>query len=267
MIDGKLLRAHEAPPVDLTPGRGGNNLLLVADHAGRAIPEALGDLGLPEAERCRHIGWDIGIAGLSAVVAERLGATLVRQRYSRLVIDCNRAPGAANAIVEVSDGTTIPGNVGLDAAAHAARVAAIHAPYHAAIEAEVDRLTAGGERPPASVADAERRRRPLVVALHSFTPVMQGFVRPWRAGVLHLRNSPASHRLLALLRAEPDLDPVGDNEPYAMDSIDYTVPRHAIARGLDYLEIEIRQDLIADPTGERTWGERVAGWIARVVEG
>ncbi|GBR53378.1 N-formylglutamate amidohydrolase [Neokomagataea thailandica NBRC 106555] len=115
-------------------------------------------------------------------------------------------------------------------------------PYHAVITAELDART---ERPTA------------LIALHSFTPVMQGVRRPWHAGVLFNRDSRLSHIVAGLLRAEGLC--VGENEPYVLtDTSDYTVPLHAEARGLPYLEIEIRQDLIADEGGQIEWAERLA---------
>ena len=237
-----VLAADEPGPVMVREGSPDCPFVLVADHAGNAIPRALGYLGLGEVDRARHIAWDIGIAGVAEALAERLGAPLVRQRYSRLAIDCNRDPARGDAIPEISDGSAIPGNVALDVGARAERIAAIHAPYHAAVAAAL----AGRERPP------------VLVALHSFTPAMNGFARPWHAGVLHDRGDTRfSAKLLAELRARVDA-PVGDNEPYAMDGIDFTVPHHCYAAGLAYAEIEIRQDLIADPAGQERWAELLA---------
>ena len=60
-----------------------------------------------------------------------------------------------------------------------------------------------------------------------------------------------------LLRAEGDLV-VGDNAPYAVSDItDYGVPVHAERRGLPHVEIEIRQDLIANEVGQAAWAERL----------
>jgi predicted N-formylglutamate amidohydrolase len=234
------LLADDAPhPAIVRAGSPDCPFVLVADHAGNAIPPGLGDLGLGEADLTRHIAWDIGIAGVADALAERLSAPLVRQRYSRLAIDCNRDPARADAIPEVSDGSAIPGNRGLDDTARAARVAAIHAPYHGAIAAAL----AGQGRPP------------ILVALHSFTPTMNGFARPWHTGVLHdLGDTRFSLAVLAGLRARVDA-PVGDNEPYAMDGIDFTVPQHCYAAGRPYAEIEIRQDLIADAAGQARWAD------------
>jgi predicted N-formylglutamate amidohydrolase len=200
------------------------------------IPRALGDLGVSADNLERHIAWDIGIAGLGGYLAEALGACFVRQRYSRLVIDCNRDPERADAIPARSDGVAIPGNAGPTPADRAERVAAIAAPYHAAIAAELS-------------ARAVRGLDTVLVSLHSFTPTMDGFVRPWRFGVLHAEDSPYSRRVLARLQAEFGGE-VGDNLPYRMDEVDFTVPFHARPRGLDYLELEIRQDIIADAAGQ-----------------
>jgi predicted N-formylglutamate amidohydrolase len=166
------------------------------------------------------------------------------QRFSRLVIDCNRAPHAPDAIVEHADGMDILGNRDLSAQAVQARIDEIHTPYHAAIEAAVDARLA--EDAPFAL-----------VFVHSFTPRMRGFERPWRVGVLHHGASPLSNAVLTALQ-DSDMGPIGDNEPYRMDQTDYSAPRHAIARGIDYLELEIRQDLIAEPEGQAAMADALA---------
>jgi predicted N-formylglutamate amidohydrolase len=241
---GDVLGAGDPPPVTPHNISGTSRFLLIGDHAGCAIPAPLGDLGLPESERLRHIGWDIGIAGLGRALSRRLDAAFVAQHYSRLVIDCNRDPGSVGAMPEVSDGTTIPANSALSAAERAARIAAIHAPYHQAIAAVLDARAAAGQAT-------------IFVALHSFTPVFGGVARPWQAGVLHGGGDTRfSHAVLARLAAEGDLT-VGDNEPYSMDGTDHTVPRHCFPRGLPYLELEVRQDLLASPAQQDDWAKRL----------
>jgi predicted N-formylglutamate amidohydrolase len=241
----KVLATDDPPPVTSLNIAGTSPFLLLGDHAGCAIPAPLGDLGVPEAERLRHIGWDIGVAGLGRALSGRLDAVFVAQHYSRLAIDCNRDPGSAGAVPEISDGTAIPGNAALSPADRAARVAAIHAPYHRAIAEMLD-------------ARAEAAQPTILIALHSFTPVFGGVSRPWHAGVLHgAGNAHFSHAVLARLREEGDLI-VGDNEPYRMDETDHTVPRHCFPRDLPYLELELRQDLIATPAQQQDWAARLA---------
>lgn len=203
------------------------------------------DLGLPPADLARHIAWDIGVAGLGRHLSRALGATFISQRYSRLVIDCNRDPDRADAIPEVSDGSTVPGNSNLTPAERAARVAAIHDPYQQRIAREI--------------AARDARGLPTtLVSLHSFTPVMDGIARPWRFGVLHQDDSPFSRAVLARLRLEPDIAPVGDNEPYRMDEVDHTVPRHIRPGRIDYVELETRQDLLESESGQAAVAQRLA---------
>ena len=248
--DDALLAASDAAPVVARVFGAGSPFLLVCDHAGRAVPARLQRLGLADAVFDMHVAWDIGALGFAEQLAVRLGSTLISQAYSRLVIDCNRAPDHPGAIPPVSDGVAIPGNAFLDAAQRSARIAEIHAPYHARIAAEVEARIAAGEPP-------------LLICAHSFTPVMRGEVRPWHVGVLHGGASPASETLLELLRAEGDLV-VGDNQPYAMDGTDYTAPTHAWARGLDVVELEIRQDLLAEAEGQARFADLFARLLPRL---
>jgi predicted N-formylglutamate amidohydrolase len=244
----KTLLGPEDPPADivLNPGAA-SPFFLVGDHAGRVIPASLGDMGLPPGALDRHIAWDIGVAGLGERLSQSLDATFVRQTYSRLVIDCNRRPGAVDSIPAVSDRVAIPANHDLSEGQRARRRAEVFQPYH-------DRIS--------SLLEARREagQATLFVALHSFTPVLQGTRRPWRYGVLHRGDSALSRHVLAGLKRELG-DEAGDNQPYALDGRDATVPLHADPRGLDYLELEVRQDLLADDEGRQA----AAALIARLL--
>jgi predicted N-formylglutamate amidohydrolase len=246
-----LLGSEDVPPVHEDNAAGRSPFLLTCDHYGRRIPLALRDLGLPASELTRHIAWDPGIAGVADVLSKDLGAHLIAQRYSRLVIDCNRPPDAASSIPRISEATVIPGNEGLARGAAGARRKAIFDPYHRRIAEVIDRRL--------------RDSIPTVlVSLHSFTPVYAGIARPWHIGTLYHRDTRLPPLLLNLLRAEADLV-VGDNEPYAVsDETDYTIPVHGEARGLMNTGIEIRQDLIADPGGQRQWADRLARIFAGI---
>lgn len=246
-----LLAPDEAPPVIERHGDGASPFFFTCDHYGRAIPRALDKLGLPDSELQRHIAWDIGIAGVAERLADALGAHLVAQRYSRLVIDCNRPFHSAGLVPLISEATHIPGNDGLTTDAIAARRAEIFAPYHARIAQALD-------------ARARAGRATLLVALHSFTPVYAGIARPWHVGTLYHRDRDLAPHLLLGLRAEGDLV-VGDNQPYAVsDDTDYTIPVHGEARALPNTGIEIRQDLIADEAGQQAWAERLARILTEI---
>ncbi|MDP3067065.1 MAG: N-formylglutamate amidohydrolase [Methylocystis sp.] len=241
----RLLAADDPATITVHNENGLSPLLIVVDHAGNALPRALGRLGVPESELARHIAWDIGIAAVSRFVADALDATLVQQNYSRLVIDCNRAPGSETSIPDISEFTQIPGNVGLSEGQKDARLREIFQPYHDRIKAELDRRWREG-RPAA------------LIAMHSFTPVYMGAARPWHAGVLYNRDARFADLLIASLRREDGLV-VGDNEPYSVtDETDYTIPVHGERRGLLHVEVEIRQDLIAGDSGQRAWGALLA---------
>jgi predicted N-formylglutamate amidohydrolase len=241
----ELIGDGSIPPVHQSNAHGRSPFLLTCDHYGRLIPPVLGDLGLPESELTRHIAWDIGIAGVAERLASDLDAHLIAQRYSRLVIDCNRPFVVESSIPVLSEATKIPGNEGLSTADRQARRREIFDPYHQCIDAVISQRL--------------REQRPTVlVALHSFTPVYAGIARPWHFGALYQRDRTLPPLLIKALRAEPDLV-VGDNEPYAVsEQTDYTIPVHGEARGLINTGIEIRQDLIADPSGQQQWAERLA---------
>jgi predicted N-formylglutamate amidohydrolase len=246
-----LLESQDVPPVLEDNAAGRSPFLLTCDHYGRRIPRRLGDLGLPAAELERHIAWDIGIAGVADALSKHLGAHLIAQRYSRLVIDCNRPPDAPSSIPRISEATVISGNEGLARDAIEARRRWIFDPYHRRIREVID----------ARLRDSVPT---VLVSLHSFTPVYAGIARPWHIGTLYHRDTKLPPLLLKLLRAEADLV-VGDNEPYAVsDETDYTIPVHGEARGLMNTGIEIRQDLIADQAGQREWADRLANVFGEI---
>jgi predicted N-formylglutamate amidohydrolase len=240
-----LLTADDPPPFETFAEHGGGPFVLTCDHAGHVLPRRVASLGVSAAELTRHIAWDIGAAGLARALSARLDAFLILQTYSRLLIDVNRPPGAPDSIVALSERTHIPGNVDLSAEAAAQRCREVFEPYHDRIASEVDRRVAAG-------------MPTILVALHSFTPRFKDVDREWHAGVLYGRDDRVARIVLQHLRADGQLV-VGDNQPYAVsDDTDYTVVTHAERRGLPYVELEIRQDLLADAAGQRAWAERIA---------
>jgi predicted N-formylglutamate amidohydrolase len=245
MTSLSLIAVTEPPPVERCHAQGAAPVVLTCDHASRAVPRALDNLGLDAAALARHIGWDIGAAAVTRLLAPLLDAPALLGGYSRLVIDCNRDPADPSSIPAVSDGTPIPGNAALTPEARLARRAAIFDPYHAAITSRID---------------AWRRRgiAPALLSIHSFTPAMAGKQRPWHVGVLWDQDGRIALPLLDGLRAEPGLI-VGDNEPYsAREPVGYTQRHHAFGTGLPHVAIELRQDLVGDESGAAAWAERLA---------
>jgi len=244
-----LIAPDEPSPVTVERPQGRSSFVILVDHASARIPRRLGDLGVPPAELRRHIAWDIGALAVARLVAEALEATLVAQNYSRLVIDCNRDPKVPTSIPTLSELTEIPGNRDLSDVQRLARRRSIFDPYHDTISALLAQRIAAG-------------RRTIVIAQHSMTDVFKGTRREMHAAVLYNRDPRFARLVLDRLRRDPRLI-VGDNQPYFVsDETDYTIPRHGERNGLPHVEIEIRQDLLADEAGHREWATR----IARVLE-
>jgi predicted N-formylglutamate amidohydrolase len=249
-----LLLGDTDPAPVVVEGEGRSSpFFLICEHAGNRIPAALGDLGLSPEDRQRHIAWDPGAEPMARAAAETLDATLVIQPYSRLVIDCNRPPRSGESIWTVSESTVIPGNEGLTHEQAMARVEEVFEPFHRRIAELLDARDKAG-------------RETIVVTIHSFTPVYNGFVRPWHAGAQYNRNPEFSHLVNAAL-AEDEALCVGDNQPYPVnDDTHYTIPFHGEKRGVPHCMIEVRQDLLATAADQAAWGRRLAEILARARE-
>jgi predicted N-formylglutamate amidohydrolase len=243
--DLRLLAADEPPPVLEERRHGTSCFVIVVDHAGARIPRCLKNLGLPDAELRRHIAWDIGALGLARGISELLDAPLIAQNYSRLVIDCNRDPRMPTSIPPISEWAEIPGNLQRSAGELAARRAEIFDPYHAHIAALLDERRAA-------------QRPTFLVAQHTMTDVFKNSRRDMHGAVLYNRDRRFAGLVLDALRREPGLV-FADNQPYFVsDETDYTIPTHGERRGLPHVEIEIRQDLVAEEAGQKEWAGRVA---------
>jgi predicted N-formylglutamate amidohydrolase len=227
------------PAVSVENAEGDGPFVIVCDHASNRIPVELGSLGLPPEAREAHIAWDPGALGVARHLAAALDATLVHATVSRLVIDCNRALDAADLIAVTSETTAIPGNARLTAAERRERIAAVHEPYHAAIDELVEARLAAG-------------RAAAMIAVHSFTPIYRGEPRPWDIGILFDQDRRIAPVLIEALKARGFN--VGVNQPYSpADGVYYTLRRHAESRGLACAMIEIRNDLIRHEPEQRRW--------------
>ena len=235
-----------APFETFAPPGAQGGLLFLCDHASRALPRAFGTLGLDEALFATHIACDIGAAEVTRALARHFRSPAVLARWSRLLVDLNRGEDDPTLVMKLSDGSLIPGNARIDAAEEAARIAAFHAPYHAAITREIDRLG-----------------RPVLVSMHSFTPVWKGWQRPWEIGVLWDRDGRLARPLIAECARAGFT--VGDNEPYDGELEGDTLYRHGTMRGLPHVLIEIRQDLIGDDAAARAFAARLAPILERAL--
>ncbi len=250
--DQGLLRLGDPPPFTILNAHGAAPAVLLCDHASNAIPAALGDLGLDEAARSRHIAWDIGAADVTRHLAEILEAPAVLSGFSRLVVDCNRSHDDPTAMRQISDGTIVPGNRGLDATARALRTEGCYWPYHRAATGLVDDVAA-------------RSAMPAIISIHTCTPVMKDFERPWHIGVLSNHDRRMADLLIGELARDSTLC-IGDNQPYSgLDPHGYTIETHALPQGRPNVLLEIRQDLVDTHHGALHWAELVGKALANVL--
>lgn len=234
----------------LSPGAA-SPVIVLCDHADNRLPGEYGDLGLPAGEFERHIAYDIGAAGVARELSGLLGATSILSRWSRLLIDLNRGLDDPTLIMRLSDGAVIPGNRHLDDAERERRVERFYRPYHNAVSRLID------ER-------LERGIAPVLLSVHSFTPVWRSRARAWHTGVLWDKDPRLAVPLIAALRGDRALV-VGDNEPYTGKLRGDTLWQHGTCRGLAHAIIEIRQDLIADGVGQLEWAKRIGGVMASLL--
>lgn len=240
-----ILSVEEGDPVALENAVARGQVILVCEHASSLLPKSLGTLGLTEAALASHIAWDPGALAVSRLMAKSLDATLLFQRFSRLVYDCNRPPESPAAMPEKSEVFDVPGNAGLDRTARHARTEALYVPFREKLSRLVQERVAEG-------------RAPVIVTMHSFTPVYFGKPRAVEIGILH----DADTRLADAMLAEAALDKRYDarrNEPYGpQDGVTHTLKEHGLSNGLANVMIEVRNDLIQDEAGQRV----VAGYLA-----
>jgi predicted N-formylglutamate amidohydrolase len=235
-----ILTARDGPPAKVFNPGNQAAVCLVCEHASLDIPQSLLDLGLTPEDRYSHAVWDIGAADLAKVLADTFSAPLVTSAVSRLVYDCNRAPGAVGAIPEKTESVEIPGNVGLDDAHRNARIIEVYVPFRDLLAKTINSFVT----------------LPALITIHSFSPTWFGKPRDVEIGLLHDTDDRLARRMF---EAAPKGVNTRLNEPYsASDGVMHTLQAHATPRGLQNVMIEIRNDLIADPAGIA----RMSGHIA-----
>jgi predicted N-formylglutamate amidohydrolase len=239
-----LLSVDEPAPFELIGAESPRPVVLACDHASNRVPKSLHDLGMDPEKLRSHIAWDIGAGAVTQLLSERLNACGVLGGYSRLVVDLNRDLVDATAFSEISDGVLVPANLGLSVEEKAERARSLFKPYHEALRREIQARTSA-------------QLTPVIISIHSFTPRQYGFARPWHVGVLWDKDPRLALALMAALRNDGEIV-VGDNEPYSgRHPADYTVDHHAEMPGLAYAAIEIRQDLIGEPSGQQLLADQL----------
>ncbi len=239
--DYPLIGPDDPAPYAIINESGEAKVLLVGDHASNAIPRRLNNLGLDGHLLEQHIAYDIGTRKLIHHLSQHLDAPAVLAGYSRLVVDLNRSLEDASVMPEISDNILIEGNQRMTHEHRAQRVHSFYTPYRRAIDMMLNRYR-------------QRNIVPAFISIHSFTPEMAGFSRPWHAGLLWDKDPRIPLPLMKNLRAHPDGFNIGDNQPYSgRHPADYTIDHHAEAAGLPHVSIEIRQDLVNTEEGAERW--------------
>lgn len=248
-----LIAPGDPAPYSIHNPQGKAPVLLVCDHASRAFPRAMSQLGLADWVLDKHVACDIGAAAVTRHLADRLDAPAVLAGYSRLIVDLNRQLHSRSAFIPVSDGIAIPGNLDISEAERAERVASFFNPYHDAITRKLSNFR-------------ERGIQPAFISVHTCTPVFNRVVRQMHIGIMWDEDPripvPLIHRL-----ASTQGVCVGDNEPYSgKHPHDFTIDHHAESNGLPHVGVEIRQDLVSDQPGAEKWADILANALEEVLQ-
>lgn len=249
-----ILAEGDPPAFRIENQNSRSSFLILCDHASNKVPKALEKLGLSESDLGKHIAWDIGAEKLSLIIAKALDATCFLAGYSRLVVDLNRDPKHAGSILEVSDHVCVPGNQSMTKTERLARLDALYHPYHDEIDRKTARIAAAG-------------KPPVVIAIHSFTPEMNGQKRPWHIGILWNRDERVALPLIEMLRSDNPELVIGDNQPYSAKEgpeFNNTIERHAESRGLPSVMVEFRQDMVNTAAGAQKMAQIFLRALAKI---
>ncbi len=223
---------------------GSSSVVLVCEHASHEIPASFHKLGLSAEASKSHAAWDPGAKAVAERLSVALDAVLISATVSRLVYDCNRPPDAVDAMPTRSEVIDIPGNVGLGPRNKVERIQTYYEPFRQAL---VDRIA--------------RTETPVVVTIHSFTPIFHGEKREVEIGVLHDADSRLADSMLncAALHTQAS---VQRNQPYGpKHGVTHTLKEHAIPNGYLNVMLEIRNDLIRTRPEQHAMADMIAGWV------
>lgn len=224
---------------------GTSSVVLVCEHASHFIPPEFGTLGLDSAVRQSHVAWDPGALIVAEHMATLLAATLVAGQVSRLVYDCNRPPEALDAMPARSEIFDISGNADLSDTDRQERVSRVYVPFRQSLEAAIARVV-----------------DPIIVTIHSFTPVYKGASRDVEIGILHDTDARLADAMLDLAPRYTQAT-VQRNEPYGpQNGVTHTLKEHALHAGHLNVMLEIRNDLIKSSGQQVDMAKLLAPWVA-----
>lgn len=248
LLRSGILTASDGEVVAVDNATAASGLVFVCEHASAVLPPSAGDLGLSPEALSSHIAWDPGALEIARRLSTSLNGLLVHQRFSRLIYDCNRPPESPAAMPEKSEIYTIPGNLNLSPAERYARTAALYVPFHDRIAHEIARIAGEGGKP-------------VIVTVHTFTPVYFGKPREVEIGILHDTDSRLADAMLEAAAGGPYR--VERNSPYGPeDGVTHTLRLHALPQGFANVMIEVRNDLVRDDAGLKAISTYLADLIS-----
>ncbi len=252
LLRSGILTASDGEVVAVDNPTAASGLVFVCEHASAVLPPWAGDLGLSTEALSSHIAWDPGALEIARHLSTSLNGLLVHQRFSRLIYDCNRPPESPAAMPEKSEIYTIPGNLNLSPAERYARTAGLYVPFHDRIAAEIARIAGEGGKP-------------VIVTVHTFTPVYFGKPREVEIGILHDTDSRLADAMLEAAAGGPYR--VERNSPYGPeDGVTHTLRLHALPQGFANVMIEVRNDLVRDDAGLKAISAYLADLISGALE-
>lgn len=245
-----FLAVSEEPAAEIINFVGKSPIVLICEHASNFIPASLNNLGLNTKGLLSHAAWDIGVYEMSCKVSELLDAPLIASRISRLVYDCNRSPESGDGIPSKSEVIEVPGNRDLSNAEIKDRVKYVYEPFHELINKTI--------YDPERLALSVEHASPVIITLHSFTPVYFGEARSVELGILHDKDDRLAKLMMQEALNQTELK-TEFNSPYDVsDNVMHTINKHAIGEGFFNVMIEVKNDLLSNSSDINTIAESLS---------
>ena len=233
-----LLAEHEGLAAELINPTGKSPIVLICEHASNFIPASLNNLGLSSEDLVSHAAWDIGAYEMACEMSHLLDAPLIASRVSRLVYDCNRSPESGIGIPSKSELIEVPGNKNLSKAAINDRVEFVYQPFHELINKTI--------YDPERLALSKQHASPVIITIHSFTPIYFGEVRAVELGILHDNDDRLAKPMMQVALNRTSLK-TEFNSPYSpSDNVMHTIHRHALEQQFVNVMIEVKNDLLSN---------------------